>query len=47
MARQWLKIRRSAYRQISHVLRSADVETVNETVALVKGTGAGGHRQTH
>ena len=31
-----VKIRRGAYRQISHVLRSADVETVNETVALVK-----------
>ena len=36
LAKQWLKIRRGGYRQISHVLRSADVETVNETVALVK-----------
>ena len=47
MARQWLKIRRGGYRQISHVLRRAYIETANETVALVKDKGAGGHRQTH
>ena len=36
MARQWLKIRRGGYRQISHVLRWGDLATVNETVAHVK-----------
>ena len=36
MARQWLKIRRAAYRQICHGLRRVDVVTVNETVAQVK-----------
>ena len=30
------KIRRGGYRQISHVLRRVDLETVNETVAHVK-----------
>ena len=34
--RQWLKIRRGGYGQISYVLRWVDLETVNETVVHVK-----------